>query len=72
MQLAAGGLPVKRRRKYRKHEWRLNTIKEKYEAGDYTLRVLYNYCLLIIRLIENAHILLDDTGLGFIATVQSG
>ena len=59
MQLAAGGLPV-RRRKYRKHVWRLNTIKE---AGDYTLRVLYNYCLLIIRLMENAHILLDETGL---------
>ncbi len=37
MQLATGGLPVRRRRKYRDHERRLVTIKEKYEAGDYTL-----------------------------------
>ena len=37
LQLAAGGLPVRRRRKYRRHEKRLLTIKEKYEAGDYTL-----------------------------------
>ena len=28
MQLAAGGLPVRRRRKYRRHEKRLLTIKE--------------------------------------------
>ena len=41
MQLAAGGLPVRRRRrKYRNHEKRLITIKEKYEAGDYTLSEL--------------------------------
>ena len=37
MQLAAGGLPVRRRRKYQRHEKRLLTIKEKYEAGYYTL-----------------------------------
>ena len=37
MQLAAGGLSIRRRRKYRLHEKRLATIKEKYEAGDYTL-----------------------------------
>ena len=37
MQLAAGELPKRRRRKYRNHEKRLTTIKEKYEAGDYTL-----------------------------------
>ena len=37
MQLAAGGLSTRRRRKYRLHEKRLATIKEKYEAGDYTL-----------------------------------
>ena len=36
MQLAAGRLST-RRRKYRLHEKRLATIKEKYEAGDYTL-----------------------------------
>ena len=35
-----GGLPVRRRRKYRRHEKRLLTIKEKYEAGDYTLSEL--------------------------------
>ena len=40
MQLAAGGLPVRRRRKYRRHEKRLLTIKEKYEVGDYTLSEL--------------------------------
>ena len=41
IQLAAGGLPVRRRRrKYRNHEKRLITIKEKYEAGDYTLSEL--------------------------------
>ena len=40
MQLAAGGLPVRRRRKYRRHEKRLLTINEKYEAGDYTLSEL--------------------------------
>ena len=40
MQLAAGGLPVRRRRKYRRHEKRLLTIKEKYEANDYTLSEL--------------------------------
>ena len=39
MQLAARRLP-KRRRKYRNHEKRLTTIKEKYEAGDYTLSEL--------------------------------
>ena len=37
MQLAAGGLSTRRRRKYRLHDKRLATIKEKYEAGDYTL-----------------------------------
>ena len=40
IQLAAGGLPVRRRRKYRNHEKRLTTIKEKYEAGDYSLSEL--------------------------------
>ena len=40
MQLAAGGLPVRRRRKYQRHEKRLLNIKEKYEAGDYTLSEL--------------------------------
>ena len=40
MQLTAGGLPVWRRRKYRRHKKRLLTIKEKYEAGDYTLSEL--------------------------------
>ena len=39
MQLAAGGLPVRRRRKYRNYEKRLMTIREKYEAGDYSLSV---------------------------------
>ena len=34
MQLAAGGLQVRRRRKYRRHEKRLLTIKEKYEADE--------------------------------------
>ena len=38
MQLAAGGLSTRRRRrKYRLHEKRLATIKEMYEADDYTL-----------------------------------
>ena len=32
MQVAAGGLPVRKRRKYRNHERRLVTIKEKYEV----------------------------------------
>ena len=40
MQVAAGGLPVRKRRKYRNHERRLVTIKEKYEVGDYTLSEL--------------------------------
>ena len=40
MQLAARGLPVRRRRKYWRHEKRLLTIKEQYEAGDYTLSEL--------------------------------
>ena len=40
MQLAAGRLPVRKRRKYRNHERRLMTIKEKYEVGDYTLSEL--------------------------------
>ena len=40
MQVAAGGLPVRKRRKYRNHERRLMTIMEKYEAGDYTLSKL--------------------------------
>ena len=40
MQVAAGGLPVRKRRKYRNHERRLVTIKEKYEVGDYTLSKL--------------------------------
>ena len=34
MQLAAGGLSTRRRRKYKLHEKRLATIKKKYEAGD--------------------------------------
>ena len=40
MQLAAGGLPVRRRRNYQRYENRLLTIKEKYEAIDYTLSEL--------------------------------
>ena len=40
MQLAAGGLPKRRRRKYRNYEKRLTTIKEKYKAGDYSLSEL--------------------------------
>ena len=40
MQVAARGLPVRKRRKYRNHKRRLMTIKEKYEAGDYTLSEL--------------------------------
>ena len=36
MQVAAGELPVRKRRKYRNHERRLVTIKEKYEASDYS------------------------------------
>lgn len=39
MQLAAGGLLV-RRRKYRNCDKRLQTIKEKYEVGEYTLSEL--------------------------------
>ena len=42
MQLAAGGLPKRRRRKYRNYEKRLTTIKEKYKAGDYSLSELLN------------------------------
>ena len=41
MQLAAGGLPKSRRRKYRNHKQRLTTNKEKYEAGGYTLSELF-------------------------------
>ena len=37
MQVAAGELPVRKRRKYRNHERRLMTIKEKNEVGDCTL-----------------------------------
>ena len=38
MQLAARGLPKRRRRKYRNHEKRHTSInKEEYEAGDYIL-----------------------------------
>ncbi len=44
MQLAAGGLPVRRRRKYRNYEKRLVTIREKYEAGDYSLSELVKAC----------------------------
>ena len=40
MQLAAGGLPVRRKRKYRRHEKRLLIIKEKFEPSDYTLSEL--------------------------------
>ena len=36
----SGGLPVRRRRKYKRHEKRLLTIKENYEVGDYTLSEL--------------------------------
>ena len=45
MQLAAGGPLARRRSKYRLHEKRLLTIKEKYmyEAGDYTLTELLKY-----------------------------
>ena len=39
-QLAAGGLPRRRRRKYRNHENRLKIIEEKHEAGNYTLQEL--------------------------------
>ena len=42
MQLAAGGLPKRRRRKYRNYEKRLTAIKEKYKAGDYSLNELLN------------------------------
>ena len=42
MQLAAGGLPMRRRRKYRNYGKRLMTIKEKYKAGDYSLSELLN------------------------------
>ena len=38
--MTAGGVLVRRRRKYRIQEKRLITIKEKYEAGDYTLSEL--------------------------------
>ena len=34
------GLPVRKRSKYRNHERKLVTIKEKYEVGDYTLSEL--------------------------------
>ena len=46
MQLAAGGLPVRRRRirKYRNYEKRLLTSREKYEAGDYSLWELVKAC----------------------------
>ena len=40
MRVAAGGLSVRKRRKYRNHERRLVTNKEKYEVGDYTLSEL--------------------------------
>ena len=40
MQLAAGELPVRRRKKYQRHEKRQLTTKEKYEAGNYTLSEL--------------------------------
>ena len=43
MQLAAGGLPVRGRRKYRRHKKRLLTIKEKYEAGDILVRLYINH-----------------------------
>ena len=43
MQLAAGGLPVHRRKKYRNYEKRLVTIRE-YEAGDYSLSELVKAC----------------------------
>ena len=39
MQLAARGLP-RRRRKYRNHKNRMKTIKEKHEAGGYMLKEL--------------------------------
>ena len=48
MQLAAGGLPVRRRRKYRRHEKRLLTINKKYEACDYTLSELVKTLILAI------------------------
>ncbi len=44
MQLAAGGLPVRRRRKCRNYEKRLVTIREKYEAGDCSLSELVKAC----------------------------
>ena len=37
-------LPVRRRRKYRDYEKRLMTIREKYEAGDYSLSELVKAC----------------------------
>ena len=40
MQLAARGLLKRKRRKYRNHVKRHSTIKEEYEAGDYTLSEL--------------------------------
>ena len=39
-QLEAGGLPIRKRRKYRKHKKGLITIKEKYEMGECTLTEL--------------------------------
>ena len=40
LAIAAGLLPRRRRRKYRNHENKLKTIKEKHEAGDYMLKEL--------------------------------
>ena len=39
-QLSAGGLPIRRSIKYRANEKRLQTIKEKFEAGDYSVSEL--------------------------------
>jgi len=44
MQMAAGGLPIHRRRKYRNYEKRLVTIREKFAAGDYSLSELVKAC----------------------------
>ena len=56
-QPAEEGLPIGRSRKYREHGKRLVTMKEKYEVGDYTLKlsavgchstVWLKYCVTIV------------------------
>lgn len=56
-QPAGEGLPIGRCRKYREHGKKLVTMKEKYEVGDYTLKlsavglhltVWLKYCITIV------------------------